>query len=54
LTHVLPARHFVPCLQTLFLVGDIASVLVPATLVLALMAGVLLTMLVRLTRMRLE
>lgn len=54
LTYLLPARHFVPCLQTIFLSGDVAAVLVPATLILALIACVLLTILTRLTRMRLE
>jgi ABC-2 type transport system permease protein len=54
LTRILPARYFVSGLQTLFLAGDVASVLVPNALVLLTIAGVLLVLLVRATRMRLE
>ena len=54
LTYVLPARYFVACLQTIFLAGDVASVLVPGGLALAFIGIVLLALLVRLTRMRLE
>ena len=50
----LPARYFVSSLQTLFLAGDIASVLVPDTLALLTIASVLGLLLVRSTRMRLE
>jgi ABC-2 type transport system permease protein len=54
LTYVLPARYFVPSLQAIFLAGDVASVLVPNTLALAAIASVLILILARLTRMRLE
>ena len=54
LTYLMPARYFVACLQTLFLAGDVGSVLVPCTLAMALIAAVLFTLLARLTRMRLE
>lgn len=54
LTRILPARYFVSSLQTLFLAGDVGSVLVPDTLVLLLLAVVLFGMLFRATRMRLE
>jgi ABC-2 type transport system permease protein len=54
LTRIMPARYFVSALQTLFLAGDVASVLVPSTLVLLAIAGVLLVLLFRATRMRLE
>ncbi|HEY2840836.1 MAG TPA: ABC transporter permease [Pirellulales bacterium] len=54
LTYFLPARYFVSSLQTLFLAGDVWSVLGPATLALAIIASVFLTLLVRSTRMRLE
>jgi ABC-2 type transport system permease protein len=54
LTRVLPARYFVSSLQTLFLAGDVASVLVPNTLALAAIAVLLLFALVRSTRLRLE
>jgi ABC-2 type transport system permease protein len=54
LTRVLPARYFVSSLQTLFLAGDVTSVLVPDLLALMLIAAVLLFALVRATRLRLE
>jgi ABC-2 type transport system permease protein len=54
ITRILPARYFVACLQTLFLAGDVASVLVPNTLALVAIAAVLNVLLVRSTRMRLE
>jgi ABC-2 type transport system permease protein len=54
LTRVLPARYFVSSLQTVFLAGDVPSVLVPNTLVLLVMATGLFVALVRATRVRLE
>jgi ABC-2 type transport system permease protein len=54
LTRVLPARYFVSSLQTVFLAGDVRSVLVPNTLVLLVMATGLFVALVRATRVRLE
>ena len=54
LTALLPPRYFVFSLQTLFLAGDVASVLVPSGLVLATMAAVLFFALARATRVRLE
>ncbi|HWB12277.1 MAG TPA: ABC transporter permease [Pirellulales bacterium] len=54
ITHVLPARYFVPCLQTLFLAGDVPQVLVPNTLALLAFATLLFGLLVRSTRLRLE
>jgi ABC-2 type transport system permease protein len=54
LTRILPARYFVSSLQTLFLVGDVAGVLVPDILALLTLALVLGVLLVRSTRMRLE
>ena len=53
-TRILPARYFVSSLQTLFLAGDVASVLLPDTLALLTIAAVLNLLLVRSTRMRLE
>jgi ABC-2 type transport system permease protein len=41
-TYILPARYFVALLQTIFLAGDISSVIVPNAAVLAAMAAVLL------------
>jgi ABC-2 type transport system permease protein len=40
-TYLLPARYYVALLQTLFLAGDVWSVIVPNTLVLMLMAAAL-------------
>jgi ABC-2 type transport system permease protein len=41
ITYLLPARYYVALLQTVFLAGDVWSVIVPNTLVLAAMAVVL-------------
>ena len=38
ITYVLPARYYVALLQSVFLAGDVWSVILPNTLVLALMA----------------
>jgi ABC-type multidrug transport system ATPase subunit/ABC-type multidrug transport system permease subunit len=54
LTALLPPRYFVFSLQSLFLAGDVLSVLVPSGLVLAAMAGALFIALWRVTRVRLE
>jgi ABC-2 type transport system permease protein len=54
ITRILPARYFVPSLQTIFLAGDVQSVLLPNIIVLLVMLVVLNLVLARLTRMRLE
>ena len=54
LTALLPPRYYVFSLQTLFLAGDVASVLLPSGLVLTAMAAVLFFFLARATRVRLE
>jgi ABC-2 type transport system permease protein len=54
LTRLLPARYFVSSLQTIFLAGDVTSVLVPNGLVLLMMATGLFIALIRATRARLE
>lgn len=41
LTYVLPARYYVALLQSVFLAGDVWSVIIPNTLVLSLMASLL-------------
>ena len=53
LTFILPARYFVPSLQTLFLAGDVGAVLMPNVLALSAMAGGLLLVTARNTRTRL-
>lgn len=50
ITHIFPARYFVSLLQTLFLAGDIWSVIWPNAAVLAAMAALLMTLSVRATR----
>lgn len=54
LTSLLPPRYYVFSLQTLFLAGDVTSVLVPSGLILTLMATVLFIRLAFATRVRLE
>ncbi|RUL87496.1 ABC transporter permease [Tautonia sociabilis] len=54
LTRILPPRYFVSSLQTIFLAGDVPSVLVPNGLILCAFASVLFAMLVRSTPTRLE
>lgn len=51
---IVPARYYVQGLQTIFLAGDIASVLVPCTAVLLLMSTVLLGLTALNTRQRLD
>ncbi len=53
ITYLLPARYFVALLQTLFLAGDIWSVILPNTAVLVLMAVIFLGLTRRLTVKRL-
>ena len=51
---IVPAKYYVQGLQTIFLVGDLASVLVPCTLALLAMAIVLFALTARNTRRRLD
>jgi ABC-2 type transport system permease protein len=53
ITYALPARYFVTLLQTVFLAGDVWSVIVPNTAVLAAMATVLLLLTRWVTRKKL-
>ncbi len=52
ITYIFPARYFVTLLQTLFLAGNIWSVILPNAAILAGMAVALLALSVRLTRKR--
>ena len=54
ITYALPARYYVSLLQTLFLAGDVWTVVIPNAAVLAGMAMVLLTIARIATRKRLE
>ena len=51
---IIPAGYYVRGLNTIFLAGDIAAVLVPATLVLLFMSAVLFTLTAFKTRQRLD
>lgn len=54
LTRIIPARYFVTCLQTIFLAGDIRSVLLPNTLALLVFATVLMLIVAKKTNKRLD
>lgn len=54
LTRILPARYFVSILQTVFLAGDVWSVLVPNAIALAIMATFFLGLTRRKARKRLD
>jgi ABC-2 type transport system permease protein len=51
---IVPARYYVRGLQTIFLAGDIAAVLVPCTAILLLMSAILLGLTALNTRQRLD
>jgi ABC-2 type transport system permease protein len=51
---IVPARYYVQGLQTIFLAGDVAAVLVPCTAILLLMSTVLLGLTALNTRQRLD
>jgi ABC-2 type transport system permease protein len=54
ITQIIPARYFVALLQTIFLAGNVWSVIWPNALALALMAIILLTLVRRISRKRLD
>ncbi len=54
ITHVVAARYFVSILQTVFLAGDVWSVILPNAAALAIMAVIFLGLTRRLSRKRLE
>lgn len=54
LTYAVSASYFVPCLQTLFLVGDVWEVLLPNMAGMAIIAAVLLSITLRKTVKRLD
>jgi len=53
ITYAVPARYFVALLQTIFLAGDIWSVILPNAAVLAVMAAVLMALALAATRKKL-
>ncbi|HEY5210551.1 MAG TPA: ABC transporter permease [Stellaceae bacterium] len=54
LTYILPARYLMPSLQTLFLAGDVTSVLLPNIGAMAIIASVLIGLTVWRTKRRLD
>ncbi|MEZ5592810.1 MAG: ABC transporter permease [Gammaproteobacteria bacterium] len=54
ITHLVPARYFVAILQTLFLAGNVWSVLLPNALALLIMAGIFLGLARHKARKRLD
>ncbi len=54
ITHAIPARYFVAILQTVFLAGDVWSVILPNSIALAAMAAVFLGLTRRLSRKQLS
>lgn len=54
LTHILPARYFVACLQTIFLAGDLLEVLIPNVLGILAIASFLLIVTTKNTKKRLD
>lgn len=53
ITHIVPARYFVSCLQTLFLVGDIYSVIIPNVIGIIILGSILFTIITIKTQKRL-
>jgi ABC-2 type transport system permease protein len=53
ITYILPARYFVALLQTVFLAGNVWSIILPDTAVLAIMVVVLLALSRRATQKKL-
>ena len=53
MTRILPARYFVSLLQTLFLAGDVWSIILPNCVVLAVMGALLMALALRTVRKRL-
>lgn len=54
ITHAIPARYFVAILQTLFLGGDIYSVVLPNLIYILIIGSIFFTIVVKITRKRLD
>jgi ABC-2 type transport system permease protein len=54
ITYLLPARYFVTCLQTLFLVGNVWSLIIPNTLAMLIIGALLYTAAALLSTKRLD
>jgi ABC-2 type transport system permease protein len=54
ITHLIPTRYFVTILQTLFLTGDIYEVIVPNLMAIALLGFIFFSIVLKITRKRLD
>jgi ABC-2 type transport system permease protein len=54
ISHIVPARYFVNCMQTIFLAGNLWAVLLPNLIFLIIASGLLLGLTHRITRTRME
>ncbi|MCX6075879.1 MAG: ABC transporter permease [Campylobacterales bacterium] len=54
ITHSIPARYFIEILQTLFLAGDIYEVIIPNLLAMLFIGSLLFTIILKITRKRLD
>jgi len=54
ITHIIPARYFVSLLHTIFMAGNVWSVIIPNALALAGMALFFLVVVRRISRKRLD
>jgi ABC-2 type transport system permease protein len=54
LTHIIPAKYFVTVLQTLFLSGNIAHIIIPNLLSMLLLGSVIFALVIKKTRKRLD
>jgi len=54
ITYALPARYFVEILQTLFLTGNIYEVIIPNTIAMIVVGAVFITIILKVTRKRLD
>ena len=54
ITLIIPARYFVSCLQSLFLVGNVWNLIIPNTLYILLLGSILLFFIIRISVKRLD
>ena len=54
ITHIIPARYFISILQTLFLAGDIYSVIIPNLIAMFILGSIFFIIILKITRKRLD
>ena len=54
ITHIIPAKYLIACLQSIFMVGDVMAILIPNICYMAIVAATFLTLTLVKTRTRLE